>query len=396
MKNFRRFFQPGVAALTVVVAGLAGGAAGALLGLCGPFTDVTDPSFCGNLLEVYYLGITTGMTPTTYSPSDPVNRLQMAIFLSRSADRLLQRAGRRAALEQFWTTKDAQGLSVTTIGATPFLVETDGVDLWVTSAPDGTVTRVRASDGRLLETWTGAASATGVLSAMGKIFVTGNVGGPGRLYRIDPAQAAGAVTTVATNIGGVTGGNPWGIGFDGSKIWTANGSGSVSIVTPGLSPPWTVTTVTTGFSSPRGGFVWDGAHMWVTDAFGQSLLKLDGAGAILQTVTVGSYPLFPVFDGENIWVPNDFDNSLSVVRASTGAVLATLTGNGILGPGLAAFDGQRVLVTTNNNSVSLWKAADLSPLGSVSTGPNTAPFGACSDGISFWLALSFSNQLARF
>ena len=379
----------------LLAACLAVGGAGALLGLCGPFTDVTDPSFCGNLLEVYDLAITTGTTATTYSPGDPVNRLQMAIFLSRSADRMLQRASRRAALSQFWTTGIASGLSATTVGTGPYLVESDGRDLWVANTQDSTVSRVHGSDGRLLETWTGATQATGVLSALGRIFVTGNVGGPGRLYRIDPTASAGVVTTVATNLGGVTGGNPWGIGYDGSKIFTANGSGSVSIVTPGVSPPWPVSTVTTGFISPRGGFAYDGAHLWVTDIVG-TLLKLDNGAGILQTVTVGSYPLYPVFDGENIWVPNAFDNSLSVVRASSGAVLATLTGNGISGPQVTAFDGERVLVTTNNNVVSLWKAADLSPLGYVSTGVNTSPTGACSDGVSFWITLNTANQLARF
>ena len=37
-------------------------------------------------------------------------------------------------------------------------------------------------------------------------------------------------------------------------------------------------------------------------------------------------------------------HSVSVVRASNGAVLATLTGNGLSNPMVAAFDGQRVLV----------------------------------------------------
>ena len=35
---------------------------------------------------------------------------------------------------------------------------------------------------------------------MGKIFVTGD-DNPGRLYRIDPSAPAGAVTTVASNLG---------------------------------------------------------------------------------------------------------------------------------------------------------------------------------------------------
>jgi hypothetical protein len=77
------------------------------------------------------------------------------------------------------------------------------------------VQRVRASDGKVLETWTGAVNPLGVLVAMGKVVVTG-FSVPGRLFLIDPSQAAGAVTTVATNLGG----SPAGITFDGARIWT--------------------------------------------------------------------------------------------------------------------------------------------------------------------------------
>jgi hypothetical protein len=78
-------------------------------------------------------------------------------------------------------------------------------------------------------------------------------------------------------------------------------------------------------------------------------------------------------------------------------VLATLTGNGLNTPTTTAFDGERILVTNvSNNSVSLWKAADLTPLGNISTGANTTPFGACSDGLNFWIILNNTGKLARF
>jgi hypothetical protein len=78
-------------------------------------------------------------------------------------------------------------------------------------------------------------------------------------------------------------------------------------------------------------------------------------------------------------------------------VLATLTGNGLNTPTTTAFDGERILVTNvSNNSVSLWKAADLIPLGNISTGANTTPFGACSDGLNFWIILNNTGKLARF
>jgi len=298
---------------------------------------------------------------------------------------------RRAILDQFWTPQNDTVLGLTTVGTNPQLVRSDGADLWVANIGDNSVSRVRASDGKLLETWTGASGAYGVLVAMGSVFVTGQAS-PGQLYRIDPSQAAGAVTTVASNLGN----NPRGIAFDGARIWTANFGGSVSIVTPGATLPWNVTTATTGFNSPRGA-LYDGANIWVTDFTGGTLLKLDSAGAILQSVTVGDLPSWPIFDGTNIWVPNNGSNSVSVFRASTGAVLATLTGNGLNTPQSAAFDGQRVLVTNIfGNSVSLWKAADLTPLGSFATGASTFPFGACSDGINFWITLDGPAKLARF
>jgi hypothetical protein len=171
-----------------------------------------------------------------------------------------------------------------------------------------------------------------------------------------------------------------------------------------------VTTVTAGFVKATGA-LFDGTSVWVTDVLGGTgnrgegslpppgpgaLLKLSAAGAILQTVTVGVTPQFPIFDGANIWVPNLDSNSVTVVRASSGAVLQTLTGNGLAGPAEAAFNGERVLVTDGLGGVSLWKAADLSPLGSFSTGVSSIPNGACSDGINFWIVLQNTSKLARF
>src|SRR5207342_3929657 len=97
-----------------------------LLGVCGPFTDISDAGFCAFVLEIFTLGITTGTTPTTYDPTSNVNRLQMAAFLSRTVDGALKRGSRRAALGQFWTTQDATVLGLTTVGSAPQMVQSDG------------------------------------------------------------------------------------------------------------------------------------------------------------------------------------------------------------------------------------------------------------------------------
>lgn len=91
------------------------------------------------------------------------------------------------------------------------------------------------------------------------------------------------------------------------------------------------------------------------------------------------------------------------IKVATGTVVATLTGNGLNSPYAASFDGQRILITNEQgSSVSLWKATDLTPMGSFLTGLGDEPMGACSDGLNFWIALpNTSNvqnpgRLARF
>ena len=332
-----------------------------------------------------------GTSPTTFSPDEPLTRGQGAVFIAKGVNQTLARSSRRAALGQWWTTTPQWGDRIGTIevGLHPIGIASDGADLWVANQSGNTVSRVRASDGKLLDTWTGDVQdfPTAVLVAMGRVFVTGGYA-PGILFMIDPSQPAGPLVPVAT-IGGI----PSAITFDGSRIWTAN-EGSVSIVTPGASPPWPVTTVTTGFTTMTGA-LYDGQNVWVTDRQAGKLQKLDPNGAILQSVVVGGLPNSPVFDGANIWVPNFLDNTVSIVQASTGVVLTTLTDVGT-NPSSAAFDGQRVLVVSYASGLSLWRAADFAPLGSFPNVFGNYPNIACSDGEDFWVTLSGANSIGRF
>lgn len=372
-------------------------------GICGgamvtiPFTDVSSGNifFC-SIAEAFFSGLTNGTSLTSYSPSTDVTREQMAAFITRTMDQSVKRASKRAALNQFWTNQGSSNLALTFVGTGPRLLQSDGEDLWVANDSSNTVSQVHASNGKLVGNWTGATNAFGVLVARGKVFITGRTN-PGNLYQIDPTQAAGPVTTVTSSLGAF----PLQIAYDGQRIWTANQGpqGSISIVT--LNPPdLTVTTVTTGFSSPSG-IIYDGTNIWVTDAGDSMLKKLDSTGNIISSVSVGAVPLYPAFDGTNIWVPNHNSNTVSVVRATGGLAgtgLATLSGNGLNGPQQVAFDGERILVTNNDgNSASLWRASDLTPIGNFSTGMESfGAFGACSDGLNFWITLFSTGKLARF
>jgi len=372
--------------LTIVVLLFTSSRLPADTGTCGvlvtlPFTDVAGNGFFCQIAEAYFSGLTNGTTATTYSPSANVPREQMAAFITRTQDSALRRGSRKAALGQWgFPTQVPSGYSFGQSGARQ--IKSDGADLWLANYSSGTVTRIRASDRKLLETWTLATNAFGVLVGHdGLIYVTGYAS-TGKLYYIDPTADPSVigVTTVSSTLGAF----PSDIASDGRGIWTSNGGGSVSKWVAGLT-----STFTNGFVAPVG-ILFDGVNLWVTDYGDGSLKKLDSNGSVIQVTPVGAAPQLPIFDGSNIWVPNYGSNTVTVVRARDGVVLATLTGNGLSGPVEAAFDGQFILVTNlTGASVSLWKAGDLAPVGSFPTfASSSAPFGACSDGIHFWIALN--------
>src|SRR5271169_1897045 len=95
--------------------------------LCGgtsypfPYTDVSGvgAAFCPGIMEAYVTGISKGTTPTTFSPSETVTRVQMTTFLQRSLDQGLTRASRRAALNQWWAPQNTNSMQTINVGGAP-------------------------------------------------------------------------------------------------------------------------------------------------------------------------------------------------------------------------------------------------------------------------------------
>jgi hypothetical protein len=83
-----------------------------------PFTDVPASSvfFC-SIAEAYFSALTNGTSSTTYNPSDPVPREQMAAFITRAQDSTLRRGNRRAAMQQWWTTGSPGAMRATDLGS---------------------------------------------------------------------------------------------------------------------------------------------------------------------------------------------------------------------------------------------------------------------------------------
>ena len=149
------------------------------------------------------------------------------------------------------------------------------------------------------------------------------------------------------------------------------------------------------FSGP-GSILFDGKNMWKTDQDAGNLLKLDSSGAVTQTIPIGPDPGSMAFDGANLWITLLHSHAVVVVSAADGSIRATLTGNGLNTPNDVAFDGERIMVTSFYEAVSYWRAADLAPLGFMSTNPLAGPIAVCSDGLNFWVILSVSETLGRF
>ena len=66
----------------------------ALAAPCAGFTDVDDASpFCTSVEWMRNRGITLGCATNLYCPADPVDRLQLAVFLGRMGNVVFQQGG---------------------------------------------------------------------------------------------------------------------------------------------------------------------------------------------------------------------------------------------------------------------------------------------------------------
>ena len=381
-------------AAAIVIAITASNHLRADTGTCGgasvtlPFTDVSASNvfFC-SIAEAYFSGLTNGTSPTTYSPSSPVPREQMAAFVTRTLDQSIHRGSRRAALGQWWTQSGLVNGSLIPIGVLPQFVACDGEDLWVTNTGSNNLMRVHASDANFIGTYTNVPTPEGIIVANGRVLVA-SYQSPGKLYLIQLNDPPGPAGQLGFNLGN----NPIGIAYDGYRYWTANygtdaHTGSLSRILLGQA----VDTYVAGFNQPNW-ILFDGSSLWVTDRGDVALKDVDPAtGLVVQSIPLAGSVGYPTFDGENVWVPCSSPDQIFVVRAVgplRGAVIAQLTGNGLNVPFQSGFDGERVLITNANSStVTLWKATDLSPIAvaGIEFPGKTGCSGVCSDGINFWV-----------
>jgi hypothetical protein len=262
------------------------------------------------------------------------------------------------------------------VGKEPQDVAFDGRDIWVTNAGDGTVTKLRPSDGAVLGTFKVGALAYGIAFDGANIWVVNTGDNDVTKLRASDGKVLG---TFGVGL------RPWLAAFDGANIWVTNsGGGSVSKLRASDGS----TLGTFSVSAPRG-IAFDGTWVWVTTDNGTIVrLKVDGTAS--GSFAVGSRPLGVAFDGASVWVAAAAGNGgLTKLRASDGKNLGTFP----VGVSyLVAFDSVDIWVTTPAWVYEV-RRSDGAVLGTLNGG--ASPFGIAFDGANIWVADTNGKSVSK-
>jgi FOG: WD40-like repeat len=145
---------------------------------------------------------------------------------------------------------------------------------------------------------------------------------------------------------------------------------------------------TVNVSGP-GNLLYENGHIWVTSG-SLNVVKIDAAtGAVMGTFPTGGItPGVMTFDGANVWVVNKFQQTISKIRASDGALLgAFATATNVSG---IAFDGTSIWTANRDDGTvsridpaTGVRVATVQVTGTLGVGPG--PTGVAFDGLHLWV-----------
>jgi streptogramin lyase len=199
------------------------------------------------------------------------------------------------------------------IGGAPLRVVADDEAIWVTSEPDGTLTRLDpASGARVGKPLQLDAGISGVAVGAGSVWVSDPV--RGEVLRVDP-QAGGRLAERIE-----VGGNPGPIAFGGGRVWVADEAGAgitainargSRVYRRGLGPQATPLRLGVG----AGG-------LWVSSASTGNVRRIDLSSLRVDPpIPVGRGPAGVTVAGGLVWVANSRGDTVSKVDPSIHAVL---------------------------------------------------------------------------
>lgn len=267
-----------------------------------------------------------------------------------------------------WFTVNAFGFDYGTSGIAPRAIAFDGTNLWVVNGNSNTVSKMRPLDGALLGQFATMPYPTDILFDGNFIDVIAL----GKITRYNPIDGSVALQVSVANLVGP-------VAYDGNNFWGADITNGLLLRINSFNG-----TVLDSYPLPNGGNVWgiefDGANIWVTQA--GSLLEYRASdGTQLLNLNFGGVQEGVAFDGVNVWVA-DFTGPVRRVNAATGAVSTFAAG---LSPWRVLFDGNAIWVcNANDNTLSKLRISDGAILATAQTGHS--PMGMAFDGVNVWVA----------
>jgi len=248
------------------------------------------------------------------------------------------------------------------VGSGPEGIAFDGTNIWVANSKSNNVMKLSPSDGHVQATYTVGDGPKALAVVNGIVWVINS--------RAQTISRLSAKTGATLSVLVINSREPQQLAFDGTNVWVSstgvNGSGvsvfgpdGVSLPSPLLKLPGAGNT-----RSVTGDLVFDGAHMWVSNYTDGLVTKVSARDLKVISVSPVTRANRLAYDGTYIWVTNE-SNKVTKLRASDGADMGTMVvqntpdkpDNPWLPPvftaGAIAFDGNNIWVTNYyDNSVS--------------------------------------------
>lgn len=142
-----------------------------------------------------------------------------------------------------------------------------------------------------------------------------------------------------------------------------------------------------------GGIAFDGENMWIANYTDRTLSVLNAAtGKVVGTYSVTGNPEGIAFDGHHMWVSNNGGNSVSFINTNTHVVDTTITGLSI--PFGAAFDGTNMwVVNRGRTTASVFRASDAVLQMTPTVGADGIDI--AFDGAKMWITLNNVGYVAK-
>jgi hypothetical protein len=306
----------------------------------------------GNSLTITSTGVAQPASTPTYNP------LQIALL-------------------RWWDVNRSEATFA--VGNEPWYMAFDGSNVWVSNSADGTVTKLRTSDGANLGTFPVGPTPRAV-AFDGKYIWVANFGGT-TVSKLNATDGSPAGTIMV-------GERPWGLAFDGTYMWVSCWqSGTVSKIQ--ASTNQIVGSV--NVASPLG-LAFDGTNIWAAlNLGGGKVVKISGTGSptVLQESPAGGFPGSVTYDGTSVWVSNSGTGDLTRFRASDGTNLGTYPGGGANNSGYTVFDGVNLWVA--GGSLKKMRPSD----GQVLATYPISGVGLVFDGANLWLTSAGANTVTK-